>query len=112
MSPSDNKWINFLAGRVLFDCLRSGDFTEQVKDIIQRKLSSIKLPYFIEDLQVTELSLGKTPPIINKVETPVVDERGLWIDLGISYEGSVYLILQTKLNLMKLKHPHGKLFAP
>lgn len=96
-----------MAGRILFDCLGNDDFTEKVKETIQRKLSSIRLPYFIEDLQVTELSLGKTPPIIHKVEHPVVDERGLWIDLDISYGGLVYLILQTKLNLMKLKHPQG-----
>jgi hypothetical protein len=79
----------------------------RVKDKIQRKMSSIKLPYFIEGLIVTELSLGQTPPLIHKASKPVLDERGLWVDLDVTYEGLVVLILQTKLNLMKLKQPHS-----
>lgn len=51
-------WINALVGRVLFDCTRDAAFTKRVKDRIQRKLSSIKLPFFIEQLTVSELSLG------------------------------------------------------
>lgn len=104
---SGNQWINAFLGRILFDCLRDDNFTQSVKDKIQRKLSSIKLPYFIEGLMVTELNLGQTPPIIHNSSKPIVDERGLWIDLDITYEGLVVLILQTKLNLMKLKQPHA-----
>ncbi|EFA08264.1 testis-expressed protein 2 isoform X2 [Tribolium castaneum] len=104
---SDVQWINSLVGRVFFDCLRDDNFTQGIKDKIQSKLSSIKLPYFIEGLMVTELNLGKTPPLIHKVTKPSIDERGLWIDLDVTYEGLVVLILQTKLNLMKLKQPHS-----
>lgn len=104
------QWINAFVGRVLFDCLRDDTFTQRVKDKIQRKLSSIKLPYFIEGLVVTELNLGQMPPLIHRATKPMMDDRGLWIDLDITYDGLVVLILQTKLNLMKLKqpHPHGK----
>ncbi|XP_044252894.1 testis-expressed protein 2 isoform X2 [Tribolium madens] len=104
---SDVQWINSLVGRVFFDCLRDENFTQGLKDKIQSKLSSIKLPYFIEGLMVTELNLGKTPPVIHKATKPNLDERGLWIDLDVTYEGLVVLILQTKLNLMKLKQPHS-----
>jgi len=70
-------------------------------------LQTIKLPYFIEEILITELSLGKTPPFILKTEKPVFDDRGLWVDLDISYEGSIVLTLQTKVNLMKLKNPQS-----
>lgn len=90
--------------RVIFDCVRSESFTARIKERIQRKLSSIKLPYFIDALNLTELSLGRTAPLLHSATTPVVDERGLWIDIDMTYEGLVVLILQTNLNLMKLKH--------
>ncbi|XP_056641762.1 testis-expressed protein 2 isoform X3 [Diorhabda sublineata] len=100
-------WLNALIGRVLFDCGRNNHFIDRVKDRIQRKLSTIKLPYFIEELLIPELSLGKTSPIIKRTGKPVMDERGIWIDLDIIYEGLVVLILQTKLNLMRLKNPQA-----
>ncbi|XP_060522964.1 testis-expressed protein 2 isoform X2 [Cylas formicarius] len=98
-------WFNALLGRVLYDCMRDSNFTVKVKERIQKKLGTIKLPYFIEEISITELSLGKTPPFILRTYKPVLDERGLWVDLDISYEGLVVVTLQTKINLMKLKNP-------
>lgn len=100
-------WLNALIGRVLFDCVRNDTFINKVKNRIERKLSTIKLPYFIEELLVPELSLGKTSPLIQKTGKPVIDERGLWIDLDINYEGLIVLTLQTKINLMRLKNPQA-----
>ncbi|XP_076272264.1 testis-expressed protein 2 isoform X4 [Rhynchophorus ferrugineus] len=98
-------WLNTLLGRVLFDCMRNPEFSKKFQNRIQKKLQTIKLPYFIEEIIITELNLGKTPPLILNTEKPSLNERGIWIDLDISYEGSVVLTLQTKLNLMKLKNP-------
>ncbi|XP_019869679.2 testis-expressed protein 2 isoform X2 [Aethina tumida] len=101
-------WLNALIGRVLFDFMHDPGFTMKVRDRIQRKLSSIKLPYFIEELLVTELSLGKSSPMIHKAGKPILDEKGLWVDADLTYEGLIILTLQTKLNLMKLKNPQAK----
>lgn len=87
----------------MFDCVRSASFTARIKERIQRKLSSIKLPYFIDELNLTELTLGTTSPILHQAGAPVIDQRGLWIDIDMTYEGLIVLILQTNLNLMKLK---------
>uniref|UniRef100_A0A1Y1M6M5 SMP-LTD domain-containing protein n=1 Tax=Photinus pyralis TaxID=7054 RepID=A0A1Y1M6M5_PHOPY len=109
-SKSDTKassnvaWINCMISRILFDCTRDPTFLGKLQQRIQRKLSSIKLPYFIEQLSISELSLGNNPPLIYSVGSPTLDQRGLWIDLDVRYNGSLVLKLQTKLNLMKLKH--------
>lgn len=100
--------MNAIMARIIFDCVRSESFTARIKERIQRKLSSIKLPYFIEALNLTELSLGRTSPILHGATIPVIDERGLWIDIDMNYEGSVVLILQTNLNLMKLKQQRAE----
>lgn len=100
-------WLNAFMGRVLFDCVRDDSFITRVRDRIQRKLGAIKLPYFIEELLITELSLGKTSPMLEKTGKPLIDDRGLWVDIDLNYEGLIVLTLQTKVNLMKLKNPHA-----
>ncbi|KAL3273248.1 hypothetical protein HHI36_014702 [Cryptolaemus montrouzieri] len=98
-------WINAFLGRILFDCMCDAVFTSKIRDRIHRKLATIRLPYFIEELSITELNLGKTSPLFKKISKPFVDDRGLWIDMEMTYEGLVVLTLMTKLNLMKLKQP-------
>lgn len=63
----------------------------------------MQLPYYIDELECSELSLGETPPKIHRASKPIMNERGLWVDLDVTYEGLVTLVLSTKLNLMKLK---------
>ena len=79
------------------------DMINLIQDKIQRKLSNIKLPYFMESLLVSELVIGQGAPIIHSSTKPVLDARGLWFDLDISYEGCLTMTIETKLNLMKLK---------
>lgn len=69
---------------------------------IQRKLSNIKLPYFMESLLVAELVIGQGAPVIHKASKPSLDEHGLSVDLDITYEGCLTMTIETKLNLMKL----------
>lgn len=47
--------------------------------------------------------------MINGTTKPFMNHRGLWADLDITYEGLIVVILQTKLNLMKLKEPPGSM---
>ncbi|GAU97191.1 hypothetical protein RvY_08533 [Ramazzottius varieornatus] len=96
--------LNVLLHRVAFDVLVDPIWRDVVKKKIQKKLSIIKLPFYIEELQITEMDLGKNLPIISNVsEKPGVDERGIWIEMDFEYHGTVQMTLQTKLNLMKLK---------
>lgn len=73
-----------------------------IQEKIQRKLSNIKLPYFMESLMISELVIGQGAPFIHKATKPVCDERGMWIDLEITYECGLTMTVETKLNLMKL----------
>ena len=102
-TTSDNQWVNALLGRILFDVHKCPDTINVIQDKIQRKLSNIKLPYFMESLTVSELVIGQGAPIIHSSTKPFLDERGLWFDLDISYEGCLMMTIETKLNLMKLK---------
>lgn len=56
-------------------------------------------------LQFVDFFAGSSPPLVHRAGAPIIDERGLWIDLDFSYEGLVALNIQTKINLLKLKEP-------
>lgn len=61
----------------------------------------------MESLLVSELVMGQGAPVIHGATRPVMDERGLWFDLDIAYEGSLTMTIETKLNLMKLKRANS-----
>ncbi|KAG8235986.1 hypothetical protein J437_LFUL015140 [Ladona fulva] len=61
----------------------------------------------MEHLLVSELDLGRSIPIIHRASRPIQDERGLWVDLDVTYEGHARMTLETRLNLMRLKKMGG-----
>ncbi|XP_045345433.1 testis-expressed protein 2 isoform X3 [Leopardus geoffroyi] len=95
-------WVNALLGRMFWDFLGEKYWSDLVSKKIQMKLSKIKLPYFMNELTLTELDMGVAVPKILQAFKPYVDHQGLWIDLGMSYNGSFLMTLETKMNLTKL----------
>ncbi|KAM4663186.1 LOW QUALITY PROTEIN: testis-expressed protein 2 [Discoglossus pictus] len=102
-------WVNSLLGRMFWDFLGEKYWSDLVSKKIQMKLSKIKLPYFMNELTLTELDMGVSVPKILQAFKPTIDHRGLWTDLEISYNGSFLMTLETKMNLTRLgKEPLGE----
>ncbi|XP_009068348.1 PREDICTED: testis-expressed sequence 2 protein-like, partial [Acanthisitta chloris] len=95
-------WMNALVGRIFWDFLREQYWAEQVSNKIQKKLSKIKLPYFMNELTLTELDMGTSIPSVLSASNPTVNKRGLWVDMEVTYSGSLQMTLETKMNLSKL----------
>ncbi|EEB12662.1 hypothetical protein Phum_PHUM196670 [Pediculus humanus corporis] len=102
-SKMETQWLNAFLNRILFDVFRSPYWLSKIQEKIHKKLNSVRLPYYIEDIEVIELDLGKTGPIIHKVSQPYIDECGLWFDMDVTFEGLIKLTIQTHLNLVKLQ---------
>lgn len=63
----------------------------------------------MEEVSIAEINLASsTPPVIHKIYPPSMDERGVWIDADLTYEGLVHATISTKLNLMRLKKQEGQ----
>ncbi|CAF92671.1 unnamed protein product, partial [Tetraodon nigroviridis] len=63
----------------------------------------LQLPYFMNELTLTELDMGSSTPRILKASKPSIDYRGsLWFSLDVSYSGSFLMTLETKMNLIRL----------
>ncbi|NWY57132.1 TEX2 protein, partial [Chionis minor] len=95
-------WMNALVGRIFWDFLREQYWAEQVSSKIQKKLSKIKLPYFMNELTLTELDMGTSIPSVLSASSPTISDRGLWVDMEVTYSGSLQMTLETKMNLCKL----------
>ncbi|KAF7705242.1 testis-expressed protein 2 isoform X1 [Silurus meridionalis] len=95
-------WMNALIGRLFWDFLCQKYWSDQVAHKIQCKLGKIRLPYFMDKLTVTELSLGSCMPQITDLFQPQVNGRGLWLHLNIEYKGALQMTLETKINLSKI----------
>ncbi|XP_034150009.1 testis-expressed protein 2 isoform X2 [Esox lucius] len=95
-------WVNSVIGRVAWDFLGEPYWADVVSKKIQMKLSKIRLPYFMNELTLTELDMGVSTPRILSASKPSVDHQGLWFDLEISYSGSFLMTLETKMNLIRL----------
>lgn len=96
-------WLNVLIGRLFFDFLIEDTWSQLVTEKIQKKLNRIKLPFFLTELTVKDINLGSALPKIHHASDPSVDERGLWVDIDLSYNGSFHMTLETKLNLRRFK---------
>lgn len=128
LGPSNNiVWANVLIGRIIYGCLHDPVIIKFLSEFLEKKLTAIKvktnnfynfyiiciiiicqlyimqLPSFMEDVHVAEIFLGDTPPIIHRISQPLLDERGVWIDADITYEGLMHMTISTKMNLMRLK---------
>lgn len=95
--------LNALIGRCFCDFLGDQYWAGKVKEKLQKKLSKIHIPYFIEELQIKEISLGSEVPAIRRANRPYMDENGFWIDVDVTYSGKFKMTIETKVNLLKLK---------
>ncbi|GLH02915.1 Uncharacterized protein GBIM_08862 [Gryllus bimaculatus] len=96
-------WFNAFIGRVLYDLMKNPFWVLKLQERIQKKLSAIRLPHFVGEIIVSELDVGESVPLIHCTSSPMLDERGLWVNVDITYKGNASLTLETKLNLLKLK---------
>ncbi|KFQ10010.1 Testis-expressed sequence 2 protein, partial [Leptosomus discolor] len=98
-------WMNALVGRIFWDFLRERYWAEQVSSKIQKKLSKIKLfsrchPEAGRFRQAHEQPWA--PAVPNGGLTPSLSPAGLWVDMEVTYSGSLQMTLETKMNLCKL----------
>ncbi|XP_061912086.1 testis-expressed protein 2 isoform X2 [Entelurus aequoreus] len=105
---SSTAWVNALIGRIFWDFLREKYWADMVSCKIQKKLSKIRLPYFMNELTLTELDMGSSMPQITSTSRPEVNHRGLWVELQLAYNGTLQMTLQTKFNLSKLGKEGGQ----
>ncbi|CAH0579106.1 unnamed protein product [Chrysodeixis includens] len=103
MLPAEVTWVNTMLARLMYDVMRDPVTIARLQNRIQRKLNTLKLPSFMSPLVVTELSLAGACPLVERVQAPAWDARGVWLDADLRYDGGAYIAILTQINLLKLK---------
>lgn len=96
---SEIAWVNVMFGRAFWDVWQDKYWTNKVKERFENKLAKMKKPSFIRDITISDLNLGQSLPVITKTFPPVVDERGTWVDLEVTYGGGLILTFEGHLNI-------------
>lgn len=96
---NDIAWVNAMFGRAFWDVWRDKYWTNKVKERFENKLAKTKKPSFIRDITISDLNLGQSLPVITKAYPPVVDGRGTWVDLDVTYGGGLIFTFEGHLNV-------------
>ncbi|XP_055331252.1 testis-expressed protein 2-like [Paramacrobiotus metropolitanus] len=74
-----------------------------------QKLGQIKRPYYLEELKLTDLNLGRSLPTFGEVSRDIrVDRLGLWFEVDFEMRGPITITLETSMNVLKMTHPEEK----
>ncbi|XP_068673944.1 testis-expressed protein 2-like [Montipora foliosa] len=96
---NDIAWVNAMFGRAFWDVWHDKYWTNKVKERFENKLAKMRKPSFIRDITISDLDLGQSLPVITKAHPPVVDKRGTWVDLDVTYSGGLIFTLKGHLNV-------------
>ena len=99
---ADMDWLNTALARICWDIWHEKRWHDWVEAKIQRRISRIKTPSWMEPLSVADIQLGKDVPIVKRIYAPPkLNSEGVWIYLAVQYKGSFTMTLETKLRLGK-----------
>ena len=99
LQQSEIAWVNVIFGRAFWDVWQDKYWTNKIKERFENKLAKMKKPSFIRDITISDLNLGQSLPVITKTFPPVVDQRGTWVDLEVTYGGGLILTFEGHLNI-------------
>ena len=96
----ESYWINALTARLFWDVWHEERWKKWIVTRIERKLVRIKTPRFLDPLQLTDIAIGESMPVINRLhEGPYLKVDGVWVFLDVEYEGEFVMTIKTRLKL-------------
>ncbi|EPY49606.1 eukaryotic protein [Schizosaccharomyces cryophilus OY26] len=100
LSSPDLTWLNAFIGRIYLGIHKSEGFKNTVKHKLSRKLSKISTPEMMSDIQVTNVDVGESIPIVDNLELVSISEAGeLNVSADILYQGDCSFKAETAAKL-------------
>ena len=95
-------WLNAVAARLCWDIWHEQRWKDWVMTRIQRKLIRVKTPSFMEQLRLTDVSLGNDMPVVQQLrDGPKLDLKGIWVYLDVNYTGNFVMTIETNMRFGK-----------
>lgn len=94
------KWFNALLGRVFLAIYHTPEFEASCIDFVATRLKKIKIPGFLDDLQIRRIEVGHSAPFLTNPRLERFSPEGdLDVIFNFSYQGGCVIEIATKLFL-------------
>lgn len=98
--PIPLRWLNAMVGRIFYSIYRTAWLEEYVTRKLMKKISRVRTPSFLSDIQVKEVHLGSTPPAFSRPMLKSLTGAGeASMEVGIHYTGAMRLTISTVLTI-------------
>lgn len=97
-APIDSNCLNFLnvfLNRIFYDIHKSEEVKSLLKNRIYNKLLKIKITQWFKTIELTEINMGSCLPRVSKISNVHQTDRGLWVELGVEYNGVASATIET-----------------
>ncbi|ODQ66783.1 hypothetical protein NADFUDRAFT_82498 [Nadsonia fulvescens var. elongata DSM 6958] len=99
-SNLQTRWLNAVIGRLFLGVYKTKAFRDGIEAKIIKKLSKIKKPGFLSDIQVRNISTGHATPFITHPKLKELTPEGQLIaEFHLNYSGHLSLEVETSVNI-------------
>eukprot|EP00092_Neocalanus_flemingeri_P015037 GFUD01016241.1.p1 GENE.GFUD01016241.1~~GFUD01016241.1.p1 ORF type:complete len:991 (+),score=217.81 GFUD01016241.1:98-3070(+) len=88
-------FLNVYLNRVFYDIHKSEEIKTLLKTRVYNKLLKIKITQWFKSIELTEINMGSNLPRVSWVSNLHQNERGLWVELGLEYDGVASATIET-----------------
>ena len=88
-------FLNVFLSRIFYDIHKSVAVKTMLKTRVYNKLLKIKITQWFKSIELTEINMGRTLPKVCWVSNLHQNDRGLWVEVGIEYDGIASATVET-----------------
>ena len=94
-------WFNIFVGRVYWDMKTNRKIVTAIATKIQKAMDRINRPSYMGRINLRDLDIGHSLPLITNIDSVASDDRGIRAVVHVDYSGSFFGTMETRVQLEK-----------